>query len=198
MSPSQRRFAAPGLSGGSRLPPTVGERFRFEDVWEVPVPLEMAWRMVDDVEAWPRWWPDYRLSECVSAVRHGAGSRWHVRVRADLPYTVDFHFLVVRHQPPTYVKTEVEGFFSGEIDWTLHAVRPDATRLVLRERTETRWPLINLVARLGGRRLLERNHRAAMDRGEAGMRAELASGYQPPDLDTPAGESAPGRPAQTG
>jgi hypothetical protein len=57
------------------------------------------------------------------------------------------------------------------------------TRLVLRERTETTWPLINLVARLGGRRLLEANHRAAMRRGEAGLRALLATGYQPPDLD---------------
>jgi uncharacterized protein YndB with AHSA1/START domain len=167
-------------------PAVMGERYEFADVWQIPAPLEVTWRMVDDVVAWPRWWPDYRSAECVSGVRHGAGSRWHVRVRADLPYTVDFHFTVLEHRPPSYVRTGVEGFFSGEIDWTLEANGAGATRMVLRERTETRWPLINLVARLGGRRLLERNHERAMERGEAGMRAALAAGYRPPDLDTQA------------
>lgn len=140
--------------------------------------------MVDDVAAWPRWWPDYRLAEPVSEVTHGQGSRWHVRVKADLPYTVDFHFTVLERRPPAYVKTRVEGFFAGEIDWTLESQGPRATRMVLRERTETQWPLINLAARLGARRLLERNHRSAMRRGEAGMKTALAAGYEPPDLDT--------------
>jgi hypothetical protein len=54
----------------------------------------------------------------------------------------------------------------------------------LRERTQTTWPLINLTARLGGRRLLERNHAAAMRRGEEGMKAALARGYRPPDIDS--------------
>ena len=44
--------------------------------------------------------------------------------------------------------------------------------------------LINLTARLGGRRLLEHNHRAAMRRGELGMKAALTSGYLPPDFDS--------------
>lgn len=161
----------------------MGERYEFEDVWRIQAPVEVAWRMVDDVAGWPHWWPDYRLTECVSEVRHGTGSRWHVRVKAELPYTVDFHFRVLDHRPPTYVGTSVEGFFAGEINWTLEPDGKEATRMLLRERTETRWPLINLVARIGGRRLLERNHKGAMDRGEAGMRAALAAGYVPPYLD---------------
>ena len=52
--------------------------------------------------------------------------------------------------------------------------------------TETRWALINLTAKLGGRRLLERNHKAAMRRGEFGMTTALARGYVPPDLDSTA------------
>jgi hypothetical protein len=48
--------------------------------------------------------------------------------------------------------------------------------MTLRERTETTWALINLTARVGGRRLLERNHAAAMRRGVAGMMAALARG----------------------
>jgi len=162
----------------------VGQRYDFEDVWTVPHSLDVAWRMVDDVAAWPQWWPDYRRVERLSTdVEHGAGTRWRAWVRADLPYTVDFQFTVLDHEPPRYVRTRAEGFFSGEITWRLE---PDGegTRLVLRERTETNWPLINLVARLGGRRFLEANHRAAMRRGEAGLRAILATGYQPPDLDS--------------
>jgi len=161
----------------------MGERYSFEDVWRIPVLREVAWRMVDDVASWPSWWPDYRLAEVVSEARHGVGARWHVRVKSDLPYTVDFHFTVLQHDPPRYVKTGVEGFFAGEIEWTLEAEGLEATRMTLRERTETKWGLINLTARLGGRRLLERNHASAMRRGEEGMKAALAGGYLPPDID---------------
>ncbi|HEX6488727.1 MAG TPA: SRPBCC family protein [Candidatus Dormibacteraeota bacterium] len=161
----------------------MGAKYEFVDVWTVPAPREVVWRMVDDVARWPRWWPDYRLAERVSAVEHGVGARWHVRVKADLPYTVDFHFDVLAHERPRYVRTHVEGFFEGEIDWTLEEAGPDATRMTLHEQTETSWMLINLAARLGLRRLLEANHAAAMRRGEAGLRAALASGYEPPDLD---------------
>jgi ribosome-associated toxin RatA of RatAB toxin-antitoxin module len=161
----------------------MGERYSFEDVWRIPVSREVAWRMVDDVASWPSWWPDYQLAEIVSEIRHGAGARWHVRVKSDLPYTVDFHFTVLQHDPPRGVMTAVEGFFTGEIDWTLEEEGPEATRMTLRERTETNWRLINLIARLGGRRLLERNHALAMRRGEEGMKAALAGGYVPPDLD---------------
>lgn len=166
----------------------MGERYSFEDVWRIPVARAIAWRMVDDVAGWPCWWPDYRLAEVVSEVGHGVGARWHVRVKSDLPYTVDFHFKVVQHDPPRYVKTSVEGFFTGDIDWTLDDDGPDATRMTLHERTETVWPLINLTARLGGRWLLERNHAAAMRRGEEGMRAALARGYLPPDIDGVSGD----------
>ncbi|SRR6266849_211273 len=75
------------------------------------------------------------------------------------------------------------GFFTGEIDWTLEEDGPEATRMILHERTETEWLLINLTAHLGGRWLFERNHAAAMRRGEEGMRAALARGYLPPDID---------------
>ena len=160
----------------------MGVPYSFEDVWTVPSPIEVAWRMVDDVPGWPRWWPDYRRVERISEVSHGVGVRWRAWVRADLPYTLDFTFAVLEHDPPRYVRTEVEGFFTGVVDWRLE---PDgsSTRLVLHEETETRWALINLVARLGGKRFLEANHRAAMRRGEKGMRAALAAGYLPPEHD---------------
>jgi hypothetical protein len=59
------------------------------------------------------------------------------------------------------------------------------TRMTLYQETETKWPLINLTARLGGRRRLTSNHKSAMRRGETGMKAALSKGYVPPDLDTP-------------
>ncbi|HXJ48626.1 MAG TPA: SRPBCC family protein [Candidatus Acidoferrum sp.] len=161
----------------------MGERYDFTDVWTVPVDIQFAWRMVDDVAGWPAWWPDYRFAEIVSDVRHGPGTRWHVKVKSDLPYTVDFEFTVLAHEPPAYVKTRVEGFFEGEIDWRLEQITPDQTRLTLHEQTETRWALINLTARIGGRRLLMRNHESAMRRGELGMKQAIARGYKPPDLD---------------
>ena len=62
-------------------------------------------------------------------------------------------------------------------------ISPDQTRLTLHEQTETKWTLINLTARIGGRRLLMRNHESAMRRGELGMKQAIARGYKPPDLD---------------
>jgi hypothetical protein len=161
----------------------MGERYDFTDVWTVPVDIAFAWRMVDDVAGWPAWWPDYRFAEVVSDVRHGPGTKWHVKVKSDLPYTVDFEFTVLSHEPPVYVKTRVEGFFEGEIDWRLEQVSPNQTRLTLHEQTETKWAFINLTARIGGRGLLRRNHESAMRRGELGMKQAIARGYMPPDLD---------------
>jgi hypothetical protein len=129
--------------------------------------------------------PDYRFAEVVSEIRHGPGARWHVRVKSDLPYTLDFNFTVLTHEPPRYVRTRVEGFFEGEIDWRLERLSPEATRMTLHEQTETKWALINMTARLGGRRLLVSNHSSAMRRGEIGLKAALARGYVPPDLDAP-------------
>ena len=161
----------------------MGERYDFTDVWTVPASIDIAWRMVDDVASWPRWWPDYRAAELVSDTTHGPGTRWRVRVKSDLPYTVAFEFTVLAHEPPRYVSVRTEGFFEGVIDWRLETVSPDLTRLTLHEVTETKWRLINLTARIGGRWLLEWNHRTAMRRGESGLKAALARGYQPPDLD---------------
>jgi hypothetical protein len=162
----------------------VGQRYTFTDVWSVPHPLELAWRMVDDVAGWPAWWPAYKRVERVSPdVDHGVGVRWRVWVKADLPYTLDFVFTVVEHQPLRYVKTRVEGFFSGDIDWRLESRPEGVTELTLHEETETDWLFINLAARLGGRRLLEANHRSAMRGGEKGLIAALNNGYVPPDID---------------
>ncbi len=161
----------------------MGEHFEFTDVWLVPAPVDLTWRMVDDVASWPSWWPDYREARIVSSTAHGGGARWHARVRSDLPYTLEFEFTVLEHEAPRYVKVRTEGFFDGEVEWTVEALTPDMTRLTLHEVTETRWPLINLSARLGGRRLLEWNHRTAMKRGEKGLKAALGRGYMPPDLD---------------
>lgn len=161
----------------------MGERYDFTDVWTVPAPIDIVWRMIDDVASWPQWWPDYRHAELVSDVKHGPGTRWRVSVKSDLPYTLAFEFVVLAHEPPRYVRVRTEGFFEGVIDWRLQEVSPDLTRLTLHELTETKWTLINLAARVGGRRLLERNHRTAMQRGESGMKAALGRGYKPPDFD---------------
>ncbi len=117
----------------------MGEHYDFTDVWIVPATIDFAWRMVDDVAGWPKWWPDYRFAEIVSKVKHGPGTRWHVKVKSDLPYTVDFEFTVLAHQAPTYVSTRVQGFFEGEIDWGLEQLPGNQTRLTLHERTESKW-----------------------------------------------------------
>lgn len=74
----------------------------------------------------------------------------------------------------------------SDLSYTLDFNFTVLTRMTLHEQTETRWALINLTAKLGGRRLLEHNHKAAMRWGELGMRSALARGYVPPNLDATA------------
>ena len=53
------------------------------------------------------------------------------------------------------------------------------TLMTQREDTETRRPLINLIARLGGRRLLEANHRWGDAAGEDGHAGHRRHGLSP-------------------
>ena len=92
--------------------------------------------------SWPAWWPDYRSVERVSAVEHGAGVRWRARVKAHLPYTLDFSFTVLVHEPPRLVRTRVEGFFTGEIEWRLEPAG-SGTRMTLVEDTEIDGSLVD-------------------------------------------------------
>ena len=145
-------------------------RFAFTDVWTVPVPVERAWAALSEPD-WPSWWPDYRRIELVRVgADDGVGWVGRAWVRSSLPYTLVFTVEIVEVSPPRYVRSRVDGFFRGEVSWTLDAADGGATRLTLRQDVETRWWWINLAARLGARRLFEANHRAAMRRGESGFR----------------------------
>ena len=155
----------------------MGARFSFEDVWTVPVPVEEAWAALSE-PAWPSWWPDYRRLELVREGRpDGVGWIGRAWVRSNLPYTLVFTIEIVEVDAPRFVRTRVDGFFRGEVSWTLEPGTDGAgspgTRLVLREDVETTWPLINVLTRVGLRRVFEANHRAAMRRGEAGLRRLL-------------------------
>lgn len=156
----------------------MGARFSFTDVWSVPVAVDVAWDALRQPD-WPSWWPDYRRLELVrEGRRDGVGWIGRAWVRSDLPYTLVFTIEILEVDPPRFVRTRVDGFFRGEVSWTLESGTDGAgmpvTRLTLREDVETTWPLINLLSRLGARRLFEANHRAAMRRGEAGFRRLLS------------------------
>ena len=159
----------------------MGVRFRFTDVWTVDAPMDVAWAALSHPD-WPSWWPDYRSVDLVREGRpDGVGWIGRARVRSNLPYTLEFTVEITEVDPPRFVRSRVDGFFRGEVSWTLEpGLGTDGggsvgTRLTLREDVETRGRLINLLARLGARRLFEANHRAAMRRGERGFR-RLARG----------------------
>ncbi len=159
----------------------MGARFRFTDVWTVPASVERSWAALSHPD-WPSWWPDYRRIELVREGNpDGTGWVGRARVRSNLPYTLDLTLEIVEVDAPRYVRTRVDGFFRGDVSWTLEPWTDGAgtpgTRLTLHEDVETTWPLINLLTRLGARRLFEANHRAAMRRGEAGFRRLVAARF---------------------
>ncbi|MFN2483489.1 MAG: SRPBCC family protein [Candidatus Limnocylindria bacterium] len=153
----------------------MGARYSFSDVWTVDAPIDVVWTALN-AHDWTTWWPDYRRIELVRiGGDDGVGWIGRVWVRSNLPYTLVFTIEIVEVDPPRFVRTRVEGFFSGEVSWTLETDTGGGARLTLREEVETTWPLINVLTRLGFRGLFEANHARAMRRGERGLRRLLAS-----------------------
>jgi len=154
-------------------------RYVFQTVWLVAAPRQAVWDVLSDVLRWPQWW---RGAGPVSELERGderrVGSRYRVRWRARLPYTVEMDFVVDEVEEPVRMSGRASGDLAGTGMWRLTEAG-EVTRVTYDWDvcTTPRW--MDAVA-LVARPVLARNHDWVMRRGGEGLARQLdAEGYSP-------------------
>ncbi|MFD5100644.1 SRPBCC family protein [Streptomyces albidochromogenes] len=142
--------------------------YRFRSVWDLPAPPGAVYTALEQVDAYPRWWPQVRG---VTRLDESTGV---VRVRSFLPYELVVTVREKRRAPEAGV---LEVAMSGDMDgWARWTVRPrgaDGTRAVYEQEVEVRKALVRRLA-VPGRPLLIANHALMMRGGRRALAAALA------------------------
>ena len=88
--------------------------YRLSHLWRVEGPIETVFHYVTDARTFLEWFPVFKevsADEPVGSLH--VGSHATARVKALLPYVLDWDITVVRHEPPVFQETAVELSLSG-------------------------------------------------------------------------------------
>ncbi|WP_406836495.1 SRPBCC family protein [Streptomyces sp. AHU1] len=140
--------------------------YRFRTVWELPAPPADVYAVLEQAEAYPRWWPQVRE---VRPVDEHSGV---IRIRSVLPYDITITARTARRDPEAGV---LEIGMSGDLDgwarWTLVAAGP-GTRARYDQEVHVTTPLLRRLA-VPGRPFFRANHALMMRAGRRGLKARL-------------------------
>lgn len=146
--------------------------YAFLTTWLLRAPRVVVWDAIEDATAWPQWW---RGVESVEELDGGdgthVGSRYRVRWRSFVPYSVEFDFEVERVELPVVMSGRATGALEGAGTWRLYE-QDGVTAVTYDWRVRTTKPWMNLVAPLA-RPVFEWNHDWVMARGGEGLAARL-------------------------
>jgi hypothetical protein len=144
-------------------------KWRFDDtaITEVADVLE-------DTASLPRWWPQLfrKVTIVKPGAEHGLGEIAHCECRARLPYTLRFTYACVEVHYPHGSTIESTGDLVGRGVWKLEQ-RDGGVDVEYSWRVALEKPLLKVLSPVL-RPLLAGNHEWSMQRGEEGMRGELA------------------------
>lgn len=147
-------------------------RYEFLTTWLLRAPREAVWDAIQDTAAWPTWW---RGVESVEELDGGdgarVGSRYRVRWRSFVPYSIQFDFEVERVELPVLMSGRATGDLDGTGTWRLYE-QDGVTAVTYDWRVSTTKPWMNLVAPLA-RPVFEWNHDWVMARGGEGLARRL-------------------------
>jgi carbon monoxide dehydrogenase subunit G len=150
--------------------------YRFVTRWRLRAPIDEVYAVIDDVEAWPEWWPNV---ESVERLQDGDAAGIGTVVRTTfvgrLPYRLRFDLRVTRRERPVALSGIASGELEGTGDWTLwEDAGWTVVRYVWAIRTTRAWmnllaplPFVDAIFRL--------NHHAVMRGGLAGIRRRLGN-----------------------
>jgi hypothetical protein len=148
--------------------------YRFVTHWRVKGTCEEVYRIIEDVTAFPRWWPAVwlRVEVLERGDADGIGKVVRFTSKGWLPYILQWTGRTVEKKFPSLAVLRASGEFDGEGRWTFRADGPhvdvkyvwaiDAKKPLLRYLSFLLWPIFAA------------NHRWAMARGEESLRLELA------------------------
>ena len=146
--------------------------YAFLSTWLLHAPRTEVWDALQDPIAWPAWW---RGVESVEELDGGdgerVGSRYGVRWRSLVPYSVEFEFEVDRIERPLLMAGRATGELEGTGTWRLYE-QDGITAVTYDWRVATTMPWMNLIAPLA-RPVFEWNHDWVMARGGEGLARRL-------------------------
>ncbi|MEV5507143.1 SRPBCC family protein [Streptomyces orinoci] len=142
--------------------------YRFRDDWPLDAPPDTVYRLLEDAERYPSWWPQIR------GVTVGAdGVSGGVRLRSLLPYGLDLTARESRRDPRARVlEITVHGDLEGWVRWTVLPRGAAGSTARFEQEVEVRKPLMRWLA-VPGRPVFIANHAWMMRRGRRGLRALL-------------------------
>jgi len=142
--------------------------YRFRSEWRLSHPLPVVWDALEELEAYPKWWPEIRRSEQIEL----AASR--VTCRSFLPYELVFVTRSARREPSVGVlEATLEGDLNGFSRWTISELEGGGTLAVFDEEVDVGKTLLKVLAPVA-RPAFRANHWLMMKHGRDGLEKYLA------------------------
>lgn len=148
-------------------------RFRLDSTWRLEAPRARIWRLLENVEDWPSWWPFLESARRLEGDGpESIGARYRFRWRSGLGYRLSIIMTTTRSEPPGLLEGGADGDLRGNGRWRLEDAGPGVTQLTYGWDVEPAKPWMRLLAPLL-RPVFVQRHFAVMDAGARGMARKL-------------------------
>ncbi|ACP22697.1 conserved hypothetical protein (plasmid) [Sinorhizobium fredii NGR234] len=141
--------------------------------WTVDASVEAVWRVLNQPETWPDWWPSVKeVTLLRPGDEAGIGAVHRMKWSTALPYDLVFDMETTRVEPPSLIEGRASGELEGVGRWTL---RPDGSNCDIRYDwivTVTKPWMVKLAFIL--KPVFSWNHTVVMERGRQGLVRRLA------------------------
>lgn len=148
--------------------------YHFTTHWHVAATCEEVYRILEEVEALPHWWPSVYLDvrQLEKGAPGGVGKRVSLYTKGWLPYTLRWQFQVTDTQFPSGFALQAIGDFAGTGVWTFQQTDDRHCKVVYDWRIEAQKPLLKKLTFLL-RPIFSANHLWAMRKGEESLKLEI-------------------------
>lgn len=147
--------------------------YRFVSDWQVSGKIEDVFRILQDVERLPIWWPSVYLTvkELDKGHSGGIGRKIDLHTRGWLPYTLKWQMTIEEVEYPHHIALTAEGDLQGKGVWHLKQVG-EHVHLRYDWHVQANKGLIKKLSPIL-KPVFAMNHRWAMKQGETSLKLEL-------------------------
>ncbi len=140
--------------------------YHFVTHWKIKGPIELIFQILKDGPNYAQWWkPAYQESKAIE------GQRVLSRIRAKLPYTLEFITEPIREDPPHELEFRASGELVGTGLWKLHQNGP-IVEMEFHWNVRAEKPLVRWLSPFL-KPLFRWNHDWVMRTGENDLQAEV-------------------------
>ena len=148
--------------------------YHFVTRWLIDATCEEVYRILEDVDGLPRWWPSVYLDVQIleKGQAGGIGKVVELYTKGWLPYTLRWRFRVAAADFPNGFSLEAFGDFAGKGIWTFLTTTDSQCEVVYDWQISAEKPLLKLLTPLL-RPIFSKNHLWAMRMGERSLCLEI-------------------------